>query len=132
VVDHRAYQIGEQPITGLPNAPFALHTPDGEPLPHGVVTRDLVHRVLREPAADQRWQERWLRRLGRHRRDGDGSLRDSAVNLRLWQLAEQYTLCDNFFMGAFGGSFLNHQYLAAAQPPFYPNATRARPIPARR
>ena len=31
-------------ITGLPNRPFALRTPDGAPLPHGVITRDLVHR----------------------------------------------------------------------------------------
>jgi phospholipase C len=43
VVNHRTYQIGEADITGLPNAPFALHTPDGEPLPHGLVTRDLIH-----------------------------------------------------------------------------------------
>src|SRR4051794_20098865 len=27
--------------------------------------------------------------------------------LRLWQWAKDYTLADNFFMGAFGGSFLN-------------------------
>src|SRR5690349_2774915 len=31
--------------------------------------------------------------------------------LKVWQWAKQYTLADNFFMGAFGGSFLNHQYL---------------------
>ena len=42
--------------------------------------------------------------------------------MRLAALAREFTLCDNFFMGAFGGSFLNHQYLVAAQPPFYPNA----------
>src|SRR3546814_11350138 len=51
-----------------------------------------------------------------------GHYADSADHLRLWQLARQYTLCDNFFMGTFGGSFLNHQYLAAAQPPYYPHA----------
>lgn len=43
-VNHRSYQIGEDAITGLPNAPFALRTPEGEPLPHGLVTRDLWHR----------------------------------------------------------------------------------------
>ena len=37
-------------------------------------------------------------------------------------LAQQYVMCDNFFHSAFGGSFLNHQYLVAAQPPVYPNA----------
>lgn len=37
-------------------------------------------------------------------------------------LAQQYTLCDNFFHAAFGGSFLNHQFLIAARAPVYPNA----------
>jgi len=31
-------------------------------------------------------------------------------------LARQYTLCDNFFHGAFGGSFFNHLWLVSAQP----------------
>src|ERR1700674_3333307 len=30
-------------------------------------------------------------------------------SLRLWNLAQEYALADNFFMGTFGGSFLNHQ-----------------------
>ena len=34
-------------------------------------------------------------------------------------LAQQYTMCDNFFHSAFGGSFLNHQFLVAAAPPVY-------------
>ena len=28
--------------------------------------------------------------------------------LPLWPIARQYVLADNFFQGAFGGSFLNH------------------------
>ncbi|HLH55243.1 MAG TPA: alkaline phosphatase family protein, partial [Verrucomicrobiae bacterium] len=36
-------------------------------------------------------------------------------------LAQQYTMCDNFFHSAFGGSFLNHQFLIAAAPPVYPS-----------
>ena len=28
--------------------------------------------------------------------------------LPMWQWAKEYTLADNFFMGAFGGSYLNH------------------------
>ncbi len=43
-------------------------------------------------------------------------------NLRRWALAKKFTLCDNFFMGAPGGLLLNHLYLVAARPPFYPNA----------
>jgi phospholipase C len=42
-----------------------------------------------------------------------------ATNLPEGQLAQQYTLCDNFFHSAYGGSFLNHQWLiAAATPPW--------------
>jgi phospholipase C len=33
--------------------------------------------------------------------------------------AGKYTLCDNFFHAAFGGSYMNHQWLVAAQTPKY-------------
>jgi acid phosphatase len=42
--------------------------------------------------------------------------------LKLWRWAKEYTLADNFFMGAFGGSFLNHQYLICACAPHFPEA----------
>jgi acid phosphatase len=45
--------------------------------------------------------------------------------LRLWQWAREYTLADNFFMGAFGGSFLNHQYFVCACAPKFPEAPEA-------
>lgn len=32
----------------------------------------------------------------------------------LWSYAQEFTLADNFFQGAFGGSFLNHQWLICA------------------
>jgi len=37
--------------------------------------------------------------------------------LRMWQWAKEYTLADNFFMGAFGGSYLNHHWLICACTP---------------
>ena len=37
-------------------------------------------------------------------------------------LASQYTLLDNMFHSAFGGSFLNHIFLVAAAPPPFPAA----------
>ena len=40
-----------------------------------------------------------------------------ATNLPEGRLAQQYTLCDNFFHSAYGGSFLNHQWLVAAATP---------------
>jgi phospholipase C len=45
-----------------------------------------------------------------------------ATNLPEGLLAQQYTMDDNFFHAAFGGSFLNHQFLVAAAAPIYPNA----------
>ena len=36
---------------------------------------------------------------------------------RLWEWARQYTLADNFFHAAFGGSFLNHFWLICACTP---------------
>ena len=42
--------------------------------------------------------------------------------LPLLAMAQKYTLCDNFFHSAFGGSFLNHMWLIAAASPVFPNA----------
>ena len=44
---------------------------------------------------------------------------------KLWQWAREYTLADHFFMGAFGGSYLNHQYLICACAPHFDNAPEA-------
>ena len=44
---------------------------------------------------------------------------------KLWDLARHNVLADNFFQAAFGGSFLNHQYLICACAPSYPNADTA-------
>jgi acid phosphatase len=38
------------------------------------------------------------------------------------KLARQYTLADNFFQAAFGGSFLNHFWLVCACTPVWPDA----------
>ncbi|HTP61256.1 MAG TPA: acid phosphatase [Burkholderiales bacterium] len=42
--------------------------------------------------------------------------------MKVWQWAREYTLADHFFMGAFGGSYLNHQWLVCACTPMDPNA----------
>jgi phospholipase C len=42
--------------------------------------------------------------------------------LPLWQYAKKYTLADNFYQGAFGGSFLNHFWLICACTPRYVDA----------
>jgi phospholipase C len=43
------------------------------------------------------------------------------------RLAQQFTLSDNLFHSAFGGSFLNHQFLIAAAAPVFPNAATKTP-----
>ena len=41
---------------------------------------------------------------------------------KLWKWAQEYTLADNFFQAAFGGSYLNHQWLICACTPAFANA----------
>ena len=48
-----------------------------------------------------------------------------ATNMPEGKLAQQYTMADNFFHAAFGGSFLNHFWLVCACTPQFPNAPDA-------
>ncbi len=45
-----------------------------------------------------------------------------ATNMPEGKLAQQFTMLDNFFHAAFGGSFLNHQFLICACAPTWPDA----------
>jgi len=45
-------------------------------------------------------------------------------NLKMWKIARQFTLADNFFMGAFGGSYMNHIWLICASVATVPDADR--------
>jgi len=48
--------------------------------------------------------------------------------MKLWKWAQEYTLADHFFMAAFGGSYLNHQWLICACTPVFADApARMRP-----
>jgi phospholipase C len=40
----------------------------------------------------------------------------------LWNYAREFTLADHFFQAAYGGSFLNHQWLVCACTPTFPKA----------
>ncbi|MBN9553762.1 MAG: acid phosphatase [Alphaproteobacteria bacterium] len=123
-LDGRRYQVGETAITGLANGPFALKTPEGELLPHGLVTRDLAHLFYHNQMQINGGRNDGFVAWGDSGALVMGHYGDTPTDLRLARIARRYTLCDNFFMGAFGGSFLNHQYLAAARPPFYPDADK--------
>jgi len=125
VVEHREYQIGPDDLPLLPNAPFALATPEGDPLPHGLVTRDLIHAFYNNQLQINGGRNDGFVAWGDSGGLVMGHYGDASANLRLYQLAREFTLCDNFFMGAFGGSYLNHQYLIAARPPYYPDADKS-------
>ncbi|WP_035060525.1 acid phosphatase [Andreprevotia chitinilytica] len=111
-----------------PNKPFQIDAAAGVNgtgivVPQSVITRDLVHRFYNDQMQinggknDQyaAYSDAGGLSMGYY----DGS------KMAMWKLAQQYTLADNFFMGAFGGSFLNHQYLICACAPTYPNADAA-------
>jgi acid phosphatase len=111
----------------LANAPFAIDDPKGFNLPLGVATRDLWHLFYQnQMQIDGGKNDRFAAYadsgglvMGHYASDG----------LPLWDVAKQYVLADNFFMGGFGGSFFNHFMLACACAPVYPNADTS---PARR
>jgi phospholipase C len=57
--------------------------------------------------------------------DGSKGMTMGYYNTNLLPLkaeATKYTLCDNFYHSAFGGSLLNHIWLIAAASPVFPNA----------
>jgi acid phosphatase len=112
---------------GLPNAPFSIehgfNAQSNVTLSTSSVTRDLVHRFF-----EQQMQ------IDGGRNDGYAAWSDAGglamghydySHSALYALARQYVLADHFFQGAFGGGFLNHQYLICACAPEYPNAETA-------
>jgi acid phosphatase len=96
---------------------------NGTGLPGGC-TRDLVHEF---------YQEQYQLNGGAQNRYVTGSdavgLTMGVYNTRTLPIYRylhtrghpRYAIADNFFQSAFGGSFLNHQWLIAAATPTYPN-----------
>ena len=115
--------ISQAQTENLPNTPFAIDDPKGFNLPLGVTTRDLWHRFYQNQM-----------QIAGGKNDRFAAYADSGAlvmghyansRLPLWDVARQYVLADNFFMGAFGGSFLNHFALICACAPTYPNADQS-------
>jgi phospholipase C len=105
--------------SNLPNAPFSIE----QYVPIGSNTPDLVHRYYQEQA-----------QIDGGKMDRFAAISDAkglvmgfyhTAHLPLAAEAASNTLCDNFFHGAFGGSFLNHIYLISAQAPIFPNAPQS-------
>ncbi|WP_322741574.1 acid phosphatase [Glaciimonas soli] len=118
-VNGKDYMIAEEKISGLPNAPFTLKDAEGAPLPESVVTRDLWHLFYQNQMQINNGKNdqfvAWANSGGLVM----GYYGATDKNLGLWKVAQQYTLCDNFFMAAFGGSYLNHQFLISGRTPEY-------------
>jgi acid phosphatase len=124
-----------QPVTltqaqsaNMPNKPFRIDDPaglngSGVVVPMSINTRDLVHRFYNN-----------IMQIGDGSNDRFAAYSDAGglamgyydgSSMRMWKIARQYTLADNFFMGAFGGSYLNHQYLICACVPSVPRVDSA-------
>jgi acid phosphatase len=114
--------ITEAETDNIANAPFPLETGfiagGGAALTTLDVTRDMAHRFFENQmeinGGTNDMFAAWL--------DAGGITMGhfSANTSALYALATQYVLADNFFEGAFGGSFLNHQYLICACAPSVP------------
>jgi acid phosphatase len=115
------YQINQDDIQGLPNAPFKLSTPQGKPLPEAVITNDLWHLFYQNQMQINGGKNDGFVAWGNTGGMVMGYYGETSKNLGLYQLAKEYTLCDNFFMAAFGGSYLNHQFLISGRTPEYFN-----------
>ena len=119
--------VTQQQSVGLPNAPYSIEhgfTPQSQvTLSTTTVTRDLWHRFFEHQM-----------QIDGGKNDGYAAWSDAGglalghydySRSALYALAREFVLADNFFQGAFGGSFLNHQYLICACAPEYPEADTA-------
>ncbi|WP_295173837.1 acid phosphatase [Variovorax sp. SCN45] len=120
--------IIEAKTVGMPNKMFQIDDPagfynTGTVIDQSVISRDLIHRFYNNQM-----------QINGGKNDKFAAYSDAGglsmgyydgSKMKLWKVAQNFTLADNFFMGAFGGSFLNHQYLVCACAPLYPNADAA-------
>jgi phospholipase C len=105
------------PTPSLTNQPFDI----GQLRSAGEPTRDLVHRYYQEQ-----------NQIDGGKMDKFAAISDAkGLSMGYYQtsqlpmmnvLTKDYMLCDNFYHSAFGGSFLNHMWLIAAQTPQWTGA----------
>ncbi len=115
--------VTQEQTEHLPNKPFAIDDPNGLNTQLGVVTHDLWHLFYQNQM-----------QIDGGKNDKFAAFADSGglvmghydgSKLPLWPIAKQFVLADNFFQGAFGGSFLNHFQLVCACTPVYPDANKS-------
>lgn len=107
-------------VAGRPVGPYAAINY----IQPSVLTGDIVHRFYEEQS-----------QIDGGKMDGFMAWSDNpgllfsnfnATDMPEGQLAAQYTLADNGFHSAFGGSFFNHQFLICACAPTFPNGPAAK------
>jgi phospholipase C len=100
----------------LPNAPFQID----RYVPRNIATGDLVHRFYQE-------QEQ----IDGGKMDKFAAISDAGglvmgyydfSDTAQWRLAQEFTLADNMFHSAFGGSMLNHAFFACLRAFRWPDA----------
>jgi len=109
---------GKDPDPAFPhrvaNKPFQLDAPPYD-LPLTKQVRSAVHKYYQN-----------IEQINGGRNDRFAAVSDAGgfvmayydgSRLPLWQWAKDYTLADNFFMAAYGGSYLNHLWLVCACTP---------------
>lgn len=110
-------QIPTEATRGHPNQPFALDDPAGYHVGLNYKLHDLVHRFYTNQMQIHGGKNDMFAAWS----DAGGEVMghwQNADTMAMWAVAQKYTLADNFFQGAFGGSFLNHQYLICACAPY--------------
>jgi phospholipase C len=107
-------QIPEAATRDLPNAPFAIN---GErfAMPYGVATRDLWHLFYEnQMQIDHGKNDKFAAYSNAGALTMGYYARKMGEQRPLDELAHRFVLADHFFQGAFGGSYINHQYLICA------------------
>jgi phospholipase C len=112
--------VTEAQTEHLPNAPFGVDDPKGFNLPLNTITTDLWHRFYQnQMQIDGGKNDKFVAWA-----DGGALVMSywDGSKMEMWNVAQKYTLADNFFMSGFGGSFYNHIRLICACTLYYPNA----------
>lgn len=102
--------------TDLPNRPFAMEKYAGPEQTTGDLTHRFYQNQLQINGGQNNKFVAYSSAGGLAMGYYDGS------KLPLWSYARRYTLMDNFFQAAFGGSMLNHFWLVCACTPKFPDS----------
>src|SRR4051812_2662744 len=100
----------------LPNEPFNID----QYVPADMKIPDLVHRFYQEQQQINGGKMDKFALVSNAKALTMGYYKTSGLPLAAE--AHKYTLCDNLYHSAFGGSFLNHIWLISAASPVFPNA----------